>query len=494
MSLRLCQLKSLWILLLILAGGCSLFRSDSSDDELVNILSANWFSNPKHAVFDRELKAQPHLFFDVNPSFGQNGMSTNVVVVTPQGSDHAYRLDLASGQRHYSHSYCAQSDVWSKYSGSINKPRFTIGVIPRFLDQIGEPQKVIIFGGAKKYVNLTDKHDHPVRLVGALIEQHCLEGNCLGKSNWISRMVFMAVDPEDKKFGKVTNTEELKKEIDWEEVRAVVENLDGRNGSAGANYPAVRVGQMIPLGEALSYFKKGSIYLSEKESKKIREGCHALYDRLWSEVGMELPEDRAAKTVPELNAKLKLREELKKKRKPVGFAARFKIFTKKYYQEFSTCQKFVYHGNVNLDREAFWFYSFVGLYYKLHRDGYFFDCRRKTWQRNVINTEGNLVHDLKRDIDQCSERDIDMAMEYLPNFLTGLKVSGDEYYKFVDYDTHSFGTHQKLYSWVKVKSKNYECTYDPNPDIKKEIKVFPEDVTWKKRDVDDIEDDLKIIY
>ena len=68
------------------------------------------------------------------------------------------------------------------------------------------------------------------------------------------------------------------------------------------------------------------------------------------------------------------------------------------------------------------------------------------------------------------------------------------FYKFLDYDNHIFGTHQKIYSWVKVKSKYYDCHLDPNPEIKKEIKVFPDDVTWKARYIKDVADELKIIY
>ncbi len=77
-------------------------------------------------------------------------------------------------------------------------------------------------------------------------------------------------------------------------------------------------------------------------------------------------------------------------------------------------------------------------------------------------------------------------------------ASGQRYYshsyKFVDYDNHSFGTHQKIYSWVKVKSRRFNCTEDPNPKIAKGIKVFPDDVSWKTRHFTDIVNEKKIIY
>ena len=496
MLLRLCQLKSLALLMLLTLSGCAFF-SWSSDHaaELLTPMKNEWFSNnPRHALYDQQGKPQPHHFFDVNPELSKTDVYVNAVVLVPEGSDHSYQLDLASGQRFYSHTYCPQSDIWNQYSGSIGKPIFNIGVIPRMLDQLGEPQEVIIFGGAKKYSKLGDFHQHRVRLIGAIVEQACPEGNCLGRDNWISKMVFLAVDVEDKKLQNVTDIVTLQQKIDWPQTKAVIENLDGRNGGGKTNYPAIRVGKLIKLDEAIDYYKKRSIYLSEEEAKKIRNSCHALYDKLWEDVGKERDEDKAAKTIEELNTKLKIREELRKKGKPTTFAARLKNFSKKYYAEFSTCQKFVYAGNINQDRDQFWFLSYAGIFFRLHKDGYFYDCRIKSWQKNSLNNSGEPIYDIKTGMVDCSDRDYDTAMEYLPNFLTSIKNSESNYYKFVDYDTHTFGTHQKLYSWVKLKSKKYDCHSDPNSEIRKELKVFPDDINWKSRDVKDIADELKIIY
>ena len=495
MLARLCQLKSLSLLTLIAVSGCSFFNKDKDQSlELLTSMKNEWFSkNPDHALWNQEGKPQSHHFFDVNPEISKTQTYANVVVVTPQNSGLAYQLDIPSGQRFYSHNYCKQKDIWNKYSGTIYKPTFSIALIPRLLDQMGEPQRVIVFGGAASFTK-PDYQEYRVRLVGAFIEQTCPEGNCLGKNNWVSRMVFIAVDPDDKNFAQVKTLDELNKITDWSMNKAVYENLDGGNGSVGTMYPAIRVGNQIQITEAMDYYTKRSIYLSDAESEKIRKGCHTLYDKLWTDVGAEHEEDKPARTVDALNKKVKLIQELKAKRKPVGFAARFREFNKKYYSEYTTCQKFVYAGNINKNPEKFWFLSYMGMFLRLHKEGYFYDCRGKAWKKNVLNAMGKPVYEYMDGIDYCQDKDFDLAMDYLSNFLTGIKNTESSYFKFVDYDASSLGTHQKLYSWVKVKTRNYDCRNDQNLQIRNETKVFPDDVTWKPRFEKDIADELKIIY
>lgn len=432
------------------------------------------------------------MMFDTTPEFDQENRTVNVLIATPQKSDHAYQFDLNSGQRYYSHTYCKQKDVWDQYSGTLHRPLFSIGYIPRVLDQLGEPQKIIVWSNRSNYGESIAYNYFKTKIVGAYVEQVCPEGNCLGKSNWLSRLVFIGVDGEDTSLGHIGTVEDFKKAINWEQSKAALENIDGRNFIGDQTFPMIRIGQLIDYQETFDYFKKRSIFLTDAELKKIQKGCYSLYDALWEEVGKERLEDKGATTKEELVTKLKILEGLKKKRLPVGFTARLKIFTQKYYGEISTCEKFVYHGSINRDREKFWFLSHLGIYYRLHREGYYFDCRGRSWQRNTLNDKGEMMYDLKRDIGECRDGDIDRAMEYLPNFLSGLRGE-KEYYKFLEYDNYTFGTHQKMYSWVKVKSRRFDCGKDPNVEVRKETQVFPEEVYWKPRYTKDVYDD-KIIY
>jgi hypothetical protein len=270
--------------------------------------------------------------------------------------------------------------------------------------------------------------------------------------------------------------------------------MEGQNFMSHQAFPSTRIGDLIEYEDAFNYFKKRSIFLNQSELNKIQKGCHVLYDSLWREVGELRAEDKAANTKEELNLKMKLIESLKSQKIPVGFAARFRTFTKKYFKEITTCEKFVYHGNMNRNQESFWFLSYIGLYYRLHREGYHFDCRKKIWQEKTLNNQGQLISDFVRDIDFCrDESDFDKAMQLLPNFLNSLK-SHKEFFKFIDYDNHTFGTHQKLYSWIKFQTKHFDCKNDPNQEIIKNTQVFPSDINWKNRDTEDMADKMKIIY
>lgn len=489
MSLRLCQLKSLALSLLILTS-CSSPKRDLEiiEDEPILLLESNWFkTNPEHALLDHQGQPVSHLFFDVSPEFTKYGNLVNAVVVTPQNSEYAYQLDLPSGQRTFSHAYCEQRDVWKEDSGTTKHPPYSVAFIPRMLDQLGDPQTVLIWGDPKKMRESLDRHTVRIRLIGAFIQKECPEANCVGKTNWLSRLVYIGIDPVDGRYKNVKDIERFKKVIDWEGVKAHIHNIDGRNFLADKMYPAKKVGHTVNLLQAMKFSGSRSIFMTDQETKKIQAGCHALYDRLWTEVAVERPEDRSPKTTAESMERDKLIKSIKAKNLPAGFAQRFHAFTKKYYDEALVCAKFVYSGNLNQNREKFWFTSYVKAFYLLNGAGYYFDCNNQSWRQNLRSPEGERDFQIKVDLRSCDERDLDLAMSYIPNFTAGLKSAGTpDYYRFVDYDNHRFGTHRKLYSWVKMETKKFDCEEDPNPKIIQTLTTFPEEVEWKRRQVQDV--------
>lgn len=466
---------------------------DFDDQRILNLVEANWFKkDSEHTLLDLEGNPQAHLFFDVAPAYQEKNQLFNAVIVVPKNSPAGYDIDLSSGQRFYTHTYCAQSDAWNEVKGTFNRPEFSIGYIPRSLDQLGDPQRVLIFSNRDLAIHVDEAFEN-VRVLGGFIEQICKSGNCLGRGSWSSRLVLLAVDANDDSLKDVRTLQELNIRFNWERLKGSIENLNGRSFLGKSLYPLSRVNRQLNGAEAIDYLKKNSVFLDGKELVKVRNGCYVLYEKMWTDVGMERAEDRPAKNSKELKEKLILLEDLKKKKQPAGFAARFAKFTQKYSKEFASCERYVQHGNINRDADKFWFLAFTGMFYRLHKDGYYFDCERGYWKPNVIGKNGKLAYRLNQMVESCDAKDIDLAMSYLPSFLKGEKTS-NQYYRFIDYDNLPLGSHRKIYSFVKMPVRKFECGTDPNAAINSSLEVFPPDVKWKPRGTPDFGDKLKIIY
>ena len=493
MIARLCQLKTLGICTLIFMSGCSLFKPK---EEKVHRPERNfkisWFKeNPRHSLLDQQREAKPHLFLDLVTLVDPEKRTVDVFIETPAHSEHIYQIDAVSGQRHYLQSMCPQKDVWGTYKKSIEKNHFSVGIIPRHYDQLGAPQKVVIFGdSSESNINFNSKK---IRLVSAFVEQTCRDNLCAGDESWLSKLIFVGVDTTDSKFANITNPTELQTKIDWPYTKATLENMYGVNGSSTNPIGKIKVGQLLIIGEALDYTSKRSIKLEEASLKKVQKGCHNLYEKFWKDVGEARLEDKATKDSKELNEKLKHIEKLKTQGKHVGFNHRLRKFVEIYHDQFSTCQKLVYSGNINENPEKFWFLSFMDIFIKMHTDGHHFDCRTNSWRENALNKFGEPMFSLKRDISDCSNANIDAAFKFLPNYLSTLRRNQKTHYRFVDYDYGAAGTHEKIYRWIKFNPTVYTCKNDPNQMILKKIKDFPEDASWIQRDAYDSSDSLKLI-
>ena len=474
---------------MLILSSCYLKKKE---EKKIPTLPNHWFSvNKNHSLQDLKEEPKPHLLFDVNGSLQADTKLVDVMIETPEHSPNAFIIDLLSGQRYFSHNFCRQDDIWKGPHG-VYRPSFSVAVMPKVLDQLGLNQKVIVFSKRRDFAQEAINYPKKVRLVGSYIEQICPNGNCLGKDNWLSRLVFLAVDSGDQTYADVVDIPGLQTKINWEKVKAELQNLAGQNHMGDKYYPYIKVASLVEINEAMAYFKKRSIALDNQYLAKIQKGCFILYDRLWEEVGKFRPEDEPANTEKELMEKMKVISALKEKRKPYTFAQRLANFTEKFSSEITTCDRFVYHGNINQDIEKFWFLSYMGIFYRMHKDGHHFDCPTKRWTKNILDINGKRIYDLKADIQLCSNSDIDLAMSYLPNYLKGLKGE-PHYYRFIDYDNRGFGTHEKIYSWVGVQNLKMNCSKDINEEIKKHSKVFPDDVRWKERNANDISHKLKII-
>ena len=450
---------------LLLLAACAAFNKNESPAEafgtkkfaeaLVSSIPAKWFGSPERfALVDREGEALPHLFFDVNPGMDKEGKNVNFIVTTPQNYPTEQTLDLSSGQLYLSRKYCAQSDVWGEYKKLIDLPPYTSGVVPRILDQLNRPQKIIVFGQADYFRNYFTSNFFDARVVGGYVEQVCLEGGCVEPGAWLSRLVLIGVQKDNKKFEGVQNLEDLKKIVDWPLVRAFVGNGGGRNNIAGGFYPAYRMGAQVDRSQAMAFLRKNSHFFGAQELSKMRTGCYKLYDYLWADFSQDSKE---------------------------SFEKKFKRNLEKYRDRFNTCAKYVYPSSINADPKRHWFFAYLSGFYQLSEMGYYFDCSRKTWSANPVTHEGKRLYSLRGQLRHCSKNSMDEAMAQLPRYLEVLKLNHRASLRYIDYDSSSLGTHQKLYSWVEQDNKFLECSKTKEGTFfKDEQETFPKDVKWER--------------
>jgi hypothetical protein len=453
-----------------------LFGSKDYIESYVTQLPSRWFEAPKRfQLINDDNKLAPHKFWDVKPEINLLKNTLNFVVTTPEGSPISYRLDIASGQLYTHQKYCKQRDVWRNFPDAINRPPFTVGVVPRVLDQIAKPQKIIVFGDATYYQKnyLTNYFD--ARIIGGYIEQECPVGLCTLNKQWRSKMVLVGVQPRNKRFKDVKNLEDLQKIIDWKEVEAFIENGNGRNIVAQKTFPAFRVGSLIDPSQTMSFLKKNSKVFKSKDLLSLKRTCYKLYDFFWANLKgnkKQLSKDKKLKI--SVNKSLK-----KSPKKSLEFHHKLTALYKKYGQQFQTCTKYIYATNIQENPKRHWTFAYLGSFAKLYDLGYYYDCKARSWHLNSF-VDGKYVVAIEEQLHKCTDRDIDFAFKYAIQILANLKRKAMVSYRYVDYDRGPYGTHNKLYSWVEVPSKKIRCDDNKEQEKLLDFITFPQDIRWQK--------------
>ena len=154
-----------------------------------------------------------HPFFDLVPFTSVKDRQINFYLVTPIDSDHKYQLDLNSGRRYRTLNYCPAKDVWGAYENDLKTPPYSVGIVPRVLDQRGNPQKILIFGDLE-YV-ATERRELPysqrARIIGGITRQYCQSYPCRKNKKWVNNTLLIGVSMYDPFFEKVDFLSELKK-------------------------------------------------------------------------------------------------------------------------------------------------------------------------------------------------------------------------------------------------------------------------------------------
>jgi hypothetical protein len=474
LMLGFCQSKSraslLPILLLIVVGivACSRLKIEPDSAQV------QWNDVDQRFSYGDEVgRPIPHLFFDLAPFINLRESTISAVVLNYQNSTYDYGLDTMSGQIFRRHRYCKVDDIFGRYDQEIYRPPFTWGVVPRLLDPLGQPQKVVIFGGGEffKQEHLKSARSHRIRIVGGLIDRYCPTRICKSKESWDTSLILVGVDLNDPSFRHVVDLGMLKKKVNWNGIRSFLENGRGvklirsfvpsEQGSRhyvpkNSAIPAFKIGGESGGRAALEAVLKQGHLFDDKEMTTLRNKCHKLYDLLWTRV-----------------------ESIKNDEN--GNVGNFiRLFYKKYRDRFYTCSKFVRPANINIDQRRHWFFSYMTLFFKLNRMEYHFLCRNRSWAKNHLKDSGKMLIDLDHEIKYCNTKNLDFGIRQGVGFVHGLYKNDMDYLRYIEYDQRHGGSHQKIYNWVNERGVVPNCR-DPKEVPSKEVMgyIFPSDVSWE---------------
>ncbi len=465
------------------------------------IAKPSWMATEKlynDRNFDGEFLIHP--FFDLVPFASETDNSINFIRTTPIGSLSKYEIDLRSGKLYRSHNFCDQEDVWKKYSGTIYRPPYSEGFVPRLLDQLGTPQRIVVFGKERYFqkYEVTPTRSQRVRVIGGVLLQYCTTYPCRGYNKWQSRLLLIGVNPLDPEFKEVKNLNQLKKIVNWDEAVAFIQNSNGRKLSGSVPRPSYRIVGNIGPREAFKIaLDKGHLFKFD-EMKTIRNSCHALYDHIWNNIRAIRKNGEAKMTGKELTpvnrkkvvAKLDTfsgnvlsaevteapRSEVRQKELEISdFSVFFKNFYTKYKDRYKTCQQFVRDTSINADKERMWFFAYLTSFFNTEDSGYIYSCSGRAWIKNPITTSGKRLYSFEKRMRSCTSSELDSAFDTSINIQAGLSSSFQEHFRFIQYDHGGGASHQKMYTWIHDLGDGYIC----DQKRRSALPVFPQDVNWK---------------
>lgn len=449
---------------------------------LVSSVNTRWHTlAPEWAkLVGDDMKAPAHFFWDVNPEVVRSERTVNFVIENPEGSQNKYGIDITSGLHYTQGPYCEQSDIWKKSEEKIERPPFTIGIVPRVLDQLMMPQKIIVFGNGAYYRKYFRRNYFDARVVGAYIEQICPSGKCIGREKWKSRLVLIGVQNGNSDFLEVKNLRDLKQVIDWEQVKLFVENGQGKNIVLQKYAPGYRMGATVDSSQAFNFLSKHGHYFTIEKMKEMKVSCYKLYDYLYKNLGHENMLETSANSIQEVKAKTRaLKENKVKFQKTDLFYHRFVKSFKKFHSQIKTCSTYVYPSNIKYDRDRHWFMTYILAFSKMHELGFVYDCSRRGWYPNPIQGAGRRSQALDRQMKYCTASSIDRAFESAVQTLGKERKSQRPSYRYITFDQGTIGTHNRMYSWVETDGKTLDCK--KYKDFQAKIISFPKDIRWKQR-------------
>ncbi len=469
------------LILLFVFTGCSVMNNQSAEtfnefeSKIFKKVEPKWFRGPERfRVVDQQQEPIAHMYFDMNPEVSLKTSKVNYIIETPAQSRFRYHVDIPSGQHYYFSNYCEQETLYGEKGATVNTPNFSEGFIPRYLDQLGLPQKVIVFGNEENIRKNYKSHYFRGKVVAGYREQICTKRRCNNKNGWLSRLVLVLIDESLE--NDIKTLDSFKEMFDWKYTKAFIENGQGHSKVGTDYYQKYLVSDLISKEEALQFFEKRSTFFSIEKLKQMRLSCFKLYDHIWEQLGVSTEDDKVAKSKKEL---------IKKAEKSIQqrdlFHFRFREIMDKYGEEFSTCSKYVYPTNINVSKERHWLFAYLTGFSRLNDHNEYYSCTRNRWFRAYFEGQRQ-----SNELDSCTKKDIKTAFYSVPKQFQERHRLGFSALRYIDYDTSLRGSRKKVYSWIKWNNTHNRCS-DINKVQKQELPAFPEDVNLnvlpiKKRD------------
>lgn len=410
-----------------------------------------------------------HFFFDVDPKITNltaehaTNSPINYVVTTPQGSKVGYDLDLLSGELYRERNYCEKRDIWKSFTGAVETPNFTKGIIPRVLDKKTRPLEVIVIADKSKVEPFNKKPNYfdEVRIVGSLIVQECEFYPCNTNEEWDSKQVLVGVSARDPKNVATMNFTDLKKQVDWKYTKAFIENADGVHLMGTMAHPRYRLVSEYNLKDTYEYLQSNSEIITDEKLEKLkmwRKSCMDFYDDFYKKVEL-------ARSDKENGAN--------------KFLKIYKDFHTTKGKRFNACTKLVRPANILEDKRRHWFFVQVQAFESLYKSGYYYSCRNNAWLYNPRNSDGSFYVDQAKELARCQGNALEKGFDTIVNALHLLANATNQTYRYVEYDNKTGGSHQFLYTWIYEKTSDPNCIESKSMKAQTNIELFPHDVSWE---------------
>lgn len=460
-------LKICSILLPIFLASCAT-KNEVVEERLKIIPFWGQDVSEKYYIKDEKGMSDIHSFFDVDPKIenftaDQTNSFINYVQLTPKDSSYQYDIDLQSGKFYKQKNYCELKDAWKKYSGKIEKTNVTEGFLPRVLDQNKNPYRILIISEDKfleKYES-NPKHYDQAKVIGSILIERCGRYLCLDKEDWVSEQYLVGLSKKDPLSSEVNTIEKLHYLINWDYLKAFIENTNGVSFVSGKAHPKVRLVKFFTMENTLQYFKDHSSLISGNRMdllKTWRQSCFDLYDDFYLKS-----------------------EEIRKGQNPgERFYQHFTNFYSTKKNEFQTCLNLVKPSNILSDIDRHWFFAHVEGVLKLINAGYYYQCNNGAWSYNPRHADGSFYVNQETEFRRCLPNRFEKMFETLNSAMNLMKTTEKNYYKYLEYDNRKGGTHAMVYTWIYDDSGSLSCQNKQSMGRQTNAEYFPSDVTWKR--------------